>query len=183
MPTPILNHVPGMIKNQGQIIESFGKDCTGQINYQFNQQGFRGILDFDFMPEYAFFGCSLVFGIGVTEKETFPYLFDRSQNYGLAGSYNNRDVMTVLETFLKSDLYSNQTKIAVVWHSRDAECLKDFYLKLKSYNIIHFYCGERLPHDNCYVTPVNADYDVSGTHYGRKSHRLLWKTLYYLFQQ
>ena len=62
MPTPILNHVPGMIKNQGQIIESFGKDCTGQINYQFNQQGFRGILDFDFMPEYAFFGCSLVFG-------------------------------------------------------------------------------------------------------------------------
>jgi hypothetical protein len=179
----IINHVPSMIDYQNQIVNSFGKDQTGQINYQFNQQGFRGSTNFNFIPDYAFFGCSLVFGIGVPEQLTFPYLFNHAHNYGLAGSYDNHDIMLLLENFLNSELYAPQTKIAVVWHSRDADCLDDFYSKLKQYLIIHFFCGQCLPYVNCYSTPANLDYDVSNTHYGVNSHRVLWKTLNCLFQQ
>ena len=72
MPTRVTNHVYGMIQHKGQTINQFGLDQTGTINYQFNQQGFRAPIDFDFIPNYAFFGCSLVFGIGVSREYTFP---------------------------------------------------------------------------------------------------------------
>jgi len=182
MSTGIINHLDHMIQQRGQTLSTFGKDSTGKISYQINDQGFRGAKNFDVAPDYAFFGCSLVFGIGVPEKQTFPYLFENSQNYGLAGQYNNHDVMQVLEKFLQSDLYNNKTHVAVVWHARDSDCLEDFYFKLKSYNIIHFFCGKPLNYQNCYPAPPNQDFDVSGTHYGINSHRILWKTLCALFR-
>ena len=183
MPIACLNHVSSMISKQGQTVDCFGKDRSGQVTYQFNQQGFRGISDFDFVLDYAFFGCSLAFGIGVAEEQTFAYLFDSSQNYALAGTYDNHDIMMTIEQFLASDVYSPATRIAVFWHSRDAKCLEEFYLKLQDHNIIHLYCGTPLPYQNCYAVPPNLDYDVSGTHYGPQSHKLLWKMLCKLFQQ
>jgi hypothetical protein len=184
MSIAVVNHVDGMSKHQNHVLNSFGKDQTNLVSYQFNQQGFRSNLNFDFIPAHAFFGCSLVFGIGVAQHEIFTSLFTNSQNYGLAGNYDNHDVMSVLERFLSSELYSEQTKIAVVWHSRDHECLEEFYLKLNNYNnIIHFYCGQQLSYNNCYSYPADIDLDVSSTHPGPKSHYVFYKMLCAIFNQ
>jgi|TARA_R110001606_G_C15301675_1_gene642665 hypothetical protein len=180
----ILNQVNGMLTHQNCVLSSFGKDQTNLITYQFNQQGFRNNLNFNFVPDHAIFGCSLVFGIGVPDHEIFPSMFENSQNYGLAGNYDNHDVMAALEQFLSSDLYSKQTKIAVVWHSRDSECLEEFYLKLINYDsIVHFYCGQKLPNNNCYSYPSNLDLDVSGSHPGPRSHYMFYKMLCAIFNQ
>ena len=170
-----------MMAKQGKCTNRFGLDSTGVIQYQFNRQGFRATKDFDFIPDYAFFGCSLVFGIGVPENVTFPYLFKNSQNYGLAGLYDNADVMLVLQNFLKSDLYRDYVKIVVVWHKRQDQLLSQYYQLLKDFNIIHFFCGPVLPYKRCYRFPLNQDFDASGTHPGIKTHKFLCKALNSLF--
>lgn len=176
------NHVPGMINQKNNTLTAFGKDVTGKILYRFNHEGFRG-HDFSFVPQYAFFGISLVFGIGVNETEIFPYLFEQAHNYGLAGSYDNHDIMITLEKFLASSLYTPATQMAVVWHSRDSECLEEFYMKLHPHNIIHFYCGKVLPFERCFAMVPEVDQDVSKTHPGPKTHRLMYKMLCGLFDK
>ena len=183
MSTAVVNHVPGMICNSGKKLYAFGKDSTGLIAYQFNQQGFRSNQDFDFVPSYAFFGCSLVFGVGVDHSSLFSSFFPNSQNYGLAGNYTNHDIMFVLENFLKSNFYNNHTRISVVWHQRDADCLSEFYKKLQNFEIIHFFCGQPLNQPRCYPTPWQLDTDVSGTHPGIKTHKTISKILCALFNQ
>jgi hypothetical protein len=183
MSTWVMNHVPGMILHSGNTINIFGKDKTNRIAYTFNQQGFRGINDFNYVPDYAFFGCSMVFGIGVPENDTFAYQFKNSQNYGLAGNYDNSDVFELINQFVDSHLYTKHTKIAVVWHLRDVDNLESYYQKLRSYKILHFFCGSCLPYDRCYPVLPNIDHDVSNTHYGPRSHRAFWKILCTLFNQ
>lgn len=181
--TAPINHVPGMAQHANATIYRFAKDMTGGIPYRFNKQGFRG-TDFDFIPRYAFFGASLVFGIGVDESDIFPYLFQKSHNYGLAGDYDNHDTMIILEKFLASSFSTSETQIAVVWHARDAECLDGFYQKLKKHtNVLHLYCGTVLPYTRCYKMPPQLDQDVSQTHMGPKTHRLLYKILCGLFDK
>jgi hypothetical protein len=170
-----------MLRYQGQRVRQFGLDSTGQIDYQFNQQGFRSNNNFDFVPDYAFFGCSMVFGIGVPIDQTFPYLFNNSQNYGVAGEYNNADTFILIKKFINSPLYSEHTKMAVIWHRRDTDNLEYYYQELTPYKILHFFCGPQLPHESCYPVFPNIDYDVSDTHYGPKSHRSFWRLLSSLF--
>jgi hypothetical protein len=160
-----------------QTLTQFGKDTTGEVTYTFNQQGFRSDQDFNFVPDYAFFGCSLVFGIGVPVEQTFAKLFANSQNYGLAGNYNNHDVFVTINSYLKSNTYSPSTKLAVFWTDRDADRLDNYYHLLKDHNIKHFFCSTPLPYDNCYPVPANLDFDVSGTHMGPKTHKFIWKIL------
>jgi hypothetical protein len=183
MPTPVINHVPGMISNVGKSLHAFGKDSTGQIEYKFNQQGFRSLEDFDWVPAYAFFGCSLVFGIGVDQRDVFSSSFPGSQNYGLAGKYDNHDIMLVLDNFLKSDLCNDNTHMAVFWHQRDGLDLSDFYDQLQNYQILHFFCGTPLDRPRCYSVPKQLDSDVSQTHPGPKTHKTISKILCALFDQ
>jgi hypothetical protein len=183
MPTAILNNVSGMRQHQGRSIKKFGKDCTGLVTYHFNKQGFRGNKDFDFVPDYAFFGCSLVFGIGVTQENIFPSFFERSHNYGLAGNYDNHDIMQVMQNFLSSDLYHKDTHIAVVWHERDQDSLLDFYRNLSGYKIQHFYCGTGLSEPRCHSFPLQLDHDVSSSHPGPKTHKMFSKMLCALFDR
>jgi hypothetical protein len=177
----IINHVNDMIQNKCQVLNSFGKDQTGLISYKFNDQGFRGNKDYNFIPEYAFFGCSIVFGIGVPIEDTFSYKFNNSQNYGLASRYDNRDVMTIVDKFVSSPLYSPLVKIVVVWHSRDSSNLDTYYKNLKHFNIFHFYCGDPLPYERCFPVIKNLDYDVSGTHCGPKTHNFYYRVFKSLF--
>jgi hypothetical protein len=183
MSTEVVNHVSGMVKNLGKKLHSFGKDSTGLVTYQFNQQGFRNHRDYEFIPDYAFFGCSLVFGVGVDYEKIFPTLFTNSHNYGLAGHYDNHDIMQILKKFTASDLCGSRTQIAVVWHSRDSDCLPQFYDQLKDLNITHFYCGEPLPLPRCYRFPRQLDQDVSGTHPGLKTHLAFSKMLCAIFDR
>jgi len=183
MSAQVLNHVPGMLEFRGQTLTQFGKDTTGLISYPFNQQGFRSPTDFDRAPDHAFFGCSLVFGVGVDQQHIFPSLFENSHNYGLAGNYDNHDVMTVLEQFVASGFYNDQTRMAVIWHSRDSDCLPEFYDRLRQYNIVHFYCGTPLVQPRCYACPPQMDQDVSQSHPGPRTHLLISRMLCAVFDQ
>jgi hypothetical protein len=181
MSTTVVNHVPGMWQNAGICVNSFGKDQSNSISYNFNAQGFRG-PNFDYQPNHAFFGCSLVFGIGVAQQDTFVYLFEKSQNYGLAGAYSNDDIRLVLEKFLCSDLYKPTVKIAVVWRDPPDQVLKEFYNQIQDLKILHFFCNQPLDGPLCFAMPKNLDYDISGTHPGPITHRYLCKILQNLFR-
>jgi len=179
----IANHVVEMSRLNGSQVYKFGLDATGKICYKFNSQGFRSEVDFDVVPKYAFFGCSMVLGIGVPVDQTFAYMFENSQNYGIAGNYNNFDVFSLVKKFLDSSTHTKNTKIAVIWHARDSDNLESYYEQLTPHKILHFFCGEPLPYELCYPVLPNIDYDVSNTHYGPKSHRAFWRLLSSLFDQ
>jgi hypothetical protein len=178
----LINHNSAMWRYCNQTVRKIGLDQTGMIEYRFNLQGFRASYAFDFVPDYAFFGCSLVFGVGVPEEKIFPYLFRRSHNYGQAGSYTNTDVMKTLLNFIQSNLYSPQVRMIVMWHQRDDDKVPEFYKILRSHtNLTHFFCGQVLPYQRCYQCLPNIDFDVSGTHWGEKTHQIFYETISDMF--
>jgi hypothetical protein len=183
VPDSIKNTISGVWEQRGKTLCRYGKDQTGKITYRFNNQGFRANRDFDFIPSYAFFGCSLVFGIGVSLENTFANLFGNSHNYGLGGQYLNQDSYQHLQKFLLMPWYKDEIKIAVFWTDRDADNLDRYYQQLKQPNILHFFCGKVLPYDQCYQMMPNLDLDVSGTHIGPKTHMIMYKILCNLFNQ
>jgi len=183
MSTWVINHVPGMIQHQDQTINCFGHDQTETINYQFNKQGFRSNVDFNFVPDYAFFGCSSVFGIGVSDKFIFPNMFNRSHNYGVAGNYNNDDIFLIIENYLNSMAYSNSTKKFIYWTNRNTESLDYYSQKLSEQGFIQAFCGDKMPYKNCFASFPNIDSDISGTHMGAKTHLITYKLLCNLFNQ
>jgi len=174
----IVNHVPGMQQMAGTTTDCFGKDQTGSVTYTFNRQGFRSSCEFDFVPRYAFFGCSLVFGIGVEQDNTTAAQFDCTHNYGLAGTdYDNRDIAQLIEQYLKSEFYSHETQIVVVWHHHNTDFLNEFYHRCPEKNFLHFFCSDRLIYGNCYSAPKNLDFDVSGTHAGPQTHKFFARSV------
>ena len=177
-----MNHVPDMKKCQGLTVDTFGKDTTGRILYTFNKQGFRSQIDYVISPSVAFFGCSLVFGVGVDQDKIVTSYFTDSHNYGLAGNYNNQDTYQIIKRFTASRLYDN-TPMIVVWHSRGNENLNQYYNDLKSFNIYHFFCGQKLQESNCFAMIQNIDADVSETHMGPKTHKLFFKIVCALLNQ
>jgi hypothetical protein len=183
MPTPITNPVLGMLEHRGSTVNQFGLDTTGVVEYQFNRQGFRGHRDFDFAPEYAFFGCSLVFGIGVHEQNTFASMFPQSHNYGLAGLYHNSDVFDTVSKFINSEFYYPGVKLVTVWHSRNDEQLDSYYQQLANVDMLHFFCGTPLVHNRCYMMVPKQDFDVSQTHMGVNTHRIMYKIICNLLSQ
>jgi len=174
----IVNHVPGMQKMAGQTVDCFGRDTTGSVQYTFNSQGFRSSYEFDSVPVYAFFGCSLVFGIGVDQRKIASSQFANSHNYGLAGvDYSNHDIAQLIQKYLQCNLYSPTTKIIVVWHSIGSDMLDNFYHHCPKENFFHFFCGQKLKYHNCYSAPKNLDSDVSGTHMGPLTHDFFAQTV------
>jgi hypothetical protein len=177
------NPVPKMCVHQGKTISQFGRDTTGTIQYRFNQQGFRSDRNFDFVPDWAFFGCSFVAGIGVPIEQTFAAKFNNSQNYGVCGTYDNYEIRKIIQNFIDSDLFSPQTKMAVFWTDRNSELLDKYYHELSHLNIKFFFCGDPLPYRHCYKVIKNLDLDVSGTHMGPKTHEFLYRLLCQLYNQ
>ena len=177
MSDTVINPVLGMYEHRGQTVNQFGLDKTGTIQYQFNQQGFRSDLDFDFVPDWAFFGCSFVAGIGVPIKKTFASKFSNSQNYGVFGIYHNHDIREIIQRFQNSKIFSPQTKMAVFWSDRDCNLLETYYQELCHLDIRFFFCGSPLPHFRCYRVISNLDLDVSGTHMGPMTHEFLYRVL------
>lgn len=160
-----------------------GKDQTGKIQYQFNSQGWRSEYEYDFVPHHAFFGSSLVLGIGVKQKQIFPSLFESSHNYGLATEYTNQDIVDTILDFVDSEFYSPQTKLAVVWTDRNPDIIETEWHNFQHLNITHFFCGTPIP-SSCSLPMIkNFDYDVSKTHMGPKTHQIFYKTLCNLFKQ
>lgn len=179
----MINHVPDMYNLHGQTVYKFGRDCTGHIEYQFNQQGFRSNINFDTAPQCALFGCSSVFGIGVQNKDIAASLLPDTYNFGLAGNYDNADIHQTIVNYLDSKLYSPQTKLCVVWTDRDQDTLHDLVNDLAAVDLHHFFCGEVVPNKNCFKFVKTLDQDASLTHMGPKTHKFFAKTLWALFKQ
>lgn len=175
-----------MLQLRDQTVHEFGLDQTGQITYTFNQQGFRSSFAYDFVPDHAFFGASLVFGIGVAQDQTFASMFEHSHNYGLAGThYGNSDIFQILIKYLASPWYHPRTKICVVWTDRDQHLLDQYYHQLPAERLISFFCGQALSRPNCHAFPsfVTVDRDCSGTHIGPRSHKNFYRILCNQFNQ
>ena len=170
-----------MILAAGQTLDKFGKDQTGTVEYCINKQGWRSEYEYNFVPSYAFFGCSIVFGIGVPESQRFSNLFERSHNYGLAGRYGNADIAETIQEFVNSEWYTPQVKMAVVWTSRDEDTIDEHWHKIENYAIQHFFCGYAKERGYPMIRPLDAD--ASGTHMGPKSHSFLNKVLCANFSQ
>jgi len=183
MSTWVTNHVSRMIRHQGQTVNQFGSDQTGTIDYQFNQQGFRSPIDFDFVPDYAFFGCSSVFGIGVANDYIFPSMFPRAHNYGLAGVYNNDDAFLIIDNYLHSVAFNSSAKKFVYWTDRDTKLLDRYSKQLSELGFIQAFCGDKMPYKNCFSGVPNVDTDVSNTHMGVATHLITYKLLCKLFRQ
>lgn len=179
----MINHVSDMYQHRGHTVNKFGLDCTGQIQYCFNQQGFRSNCDFDHVPSAALFGCSSVFGIGVSNNQVTASILHDTYNFGLAGNYTNHDIYQTIERFLNSHLYSQTTKLCVVWTDRDQECLPRYIENLKGVPLYHFFCGETIPGPRHFKFIKNIDHDVVGTHMGTKTHDLFSRILWILFDR
>lgn len=179
----MINHVIDMYNLQDQTVYKFGLDCTGIIEYRFNQQGFRSSINFNKTPQCALFGGSLVFGIGVQEKHTTAASLPNTYNFGLAGKYTNLDIHTTIINYLNSKIYSPESKLCVVWTDRNQDVLPDILNDLKLINLYHFFCGEVISEKNCFSFIKNLDQDVSGTHMGPKTHNFFAKILWDLFNQ
>ena len=172
---PALDHA-------GQTVNRWGKDQTGLIQYQFNSQGFRSATDYSQVPDLAFFGNSIVFGIGVPLDQTMVSQFKHSQNYGLAGGYMNHHSVTNLINFVHSQLYGPKTRIVFFWIDRD-EPIEQMISEVNSIapNVLHISSGQKrrgainlMPH---------RDHDVSGTHPGPQTHVMWAKTIQQLLNR
>lgn len=175
--------VEEMWQNRSATLQQFGKDHTGEISYCFNSQGFRSDVDYNFVPQYAFFGCSIVFGIGVPQKNTFAGQFESVHNYGLATNYSNTDCFDTIHQFIKSKWYTQHTKLAVIWKPGDQDLLLSHLDQLQQYPIIHFFCGNSPGLLNCYNLKSDFDHDVSNSHPGPKTHKFIHQLLCQLFDQ
>jgi hypothetical protein len=54
-------------ERRSQTLRQWGKDSTGLIEYKINDHGFRSPYNYNTVPGYAFFGNSIVFGIGIEQ--------------------------------------------------------------------------------------------------------------------
>ena len=183
MPTPINCCVEGMWSSRGRTLDRYGLDQTGKIQYRFNNQGFRADHTMDFVPDYAFFGCSFVAGIGVPIEQTFASFFPCSHNYGVCGKYLNSSIFEIIRLFANSEMCHEKIKMAVFWTNRDQELLDQYYQELNHLPLLHFFCGTLLPRANCYAMIKNLDWDVSNTHIGPRTHKFLYQTLCALFDR
>jgi len=168
----------------GLTIHKWGEDNTGKIEYKFNSLGYRSNIEYNFIPEYAFFGASCVFGTGVDENKIFSSYFTNAFNfglqtselekYGIDGKYDHLDILSTLINFNHSQLFNNHTKVAVVWTDRPNQPVDKFINicnNILDFKLYHFKVGK---HDSTLSINLkpNIDTDVSKTHGGPKTHKL-----------
>jgi hypothetical protein len=163
-------------ERRGQTTCHWGKDSTGLIEYKINDQGFRSPWNYDTIPDYAFFGNSIVFGVGVDQAQTLVSHFENSHNYGLSGNYMNHHSVTNLQQFVASELYSDQTRVVFFWIDR-LEPIEDMIQQVNQLipRVLHISSGQK-KRDAINLMP-HIDNDVSGTHPGPKTHRIWAKTI------
>jgi len=171
----IINCFEPAWQHRGQTVRQWGKDSTGLIAYQFNDQGFRSPVNYTNPPNYAFFGNSIVFGVGVPVDQILVSFFTNGHNYGLSGNYMNHHSVENLRRFLK--VYGPTTsKIIFFWIDR-AEPIESMIKEVNSLtpDVLHISSGPRRP--GCINLMPNCDLDVSGTHPGIRTHAMWAETI------
>jgi len=146
----------------------WGKDSTALIEYEFDEYGFRKQNNYQKEPEYVFFGCSLLFGIGIETNKIFTKGLN-CWNFGLAGSYNEQEILECYRLFTKLNVKSN---IIFVWRNFN-KAPKHI---LDNQDIYHCLPIKSKPKNHIRLME-NLDFDVSGTHWGIKTHAKFHKLL------
>lgn len=163
-----------MYDHRDRTVRSWGKDSTGLIKYTFDQYGFRNHNNYDKTPEYVFFGCSMLFGIGVERQNVFSNQFN-CWNFGLAGKYNESQILDCYRQFKLLDI---NCKIVFVWRFRDSVPNLGLLNDDKIYHCLPY----RSESKNHVRLLENIDYDVSGTHWGIKTHARFQKILWHFLK-
>jgi hypothetical protein len=169
-------------QHRGQTVRTWGKDNTGLIEYRFNSQGYRHAQTYNWPAEWAFFGNSIVFGVGVSESDILTSYFDHSQNYGLSGHYMNHHSVTNLKHFVESECFRPQTHIVFFWIDRDSEDINQLIQQVNSLapKCLNISSGQQRP-GTINLMP-DKDSDVSGTHPGPRTHEMWAKTIKLLYR-
>jgi hypothetical protein len=157
-------------------VRAWGKDHTGLIEYRFNAHGYRHSREYDWPADWAFFGNSIVFGVGVEESRILTSQFENSQNYGLSGQYMNHHSVTNLQRFLQSACYTNTTTVVFFWIDRD-EDIAGLYQQVCSLvpDCLHISSGQK--RQGMITLMPQVDWDVSGTHPGPRTHQIWARTI------
>ena len=172
-----------MLSMAGSSVDKYGNDQTGKIIYNFDTYGYREGNDYNTRPSVVFFGCSYVAGIGVKANERFTNYFDDSWNFGLFGTYTEEELIINHHSFKKSYDDHARCKIVFCWKSTDVDRLKKLITSIENdKNIYHTVPVDlKLKNYKLMRNVENIDYDISGTHYGPRSHlkfsKLLWHFL------
>jgi len=146
----------------------WGKDSTTLIEYKFDEYGFRKQNNYHKKPEYVFFGCSLLFGIGIEPSKIFTNGLN-CWNFGLAGSYTEQEILECYRLFTRLKIKSN---VIFVW--RDYHAVPKQILDNE--NLYHC-LPIRSEKKNHIRLMENLDFDVSGTHWGIQTHAKFHKLL------
>jgi len=152
-----------------KLVNKFAKDKTGKIQYEFDQYGFRKLNNYNKNPQYTFFGCSTLFGVGVQDNQIFTQQFENFWTFGLAGKYTEDEIIENYKQFQKLGIKS---KVIFLWRDNTYKN----YLKDLDTDILHC-VPERNNKQNCIRLMNTIDYDVSKTHWGPKTHQKFYKLL------
>jgi len=158
-------------KLKGSTTMKLGLDQTNTLEYHINYQGFRSKKNYIDVPDIAFFGCSVVFGVGVDEDSILSSYFDNSYNYGLAVKYSNEAIFNAIQNFTKSKNYTGDTKIVVIWCDKNDHHNIPAFINQLPKTVVHFKVG----YSDTYgipTLPTSIDKDVSGTHPGKLTYKL-----------
>jgi hypothetical protein len=168
---------------RGTTVDKWGKDQTGLVQYRFNNSGFRSDFEYTAPPEYALFGASAVFGVGIPLEKTICALLPNCQNYGLGGNYYNHHSVANLKNFIHSPLYRRDTKIVFFWIDRPGvEDIESMITEVNSIcpDVLHINLGAKVP--GAITLFSHVDQDVSGTQPGPRTHAKWAKTIELLFK-
>lgn len=174
----VINCYDPAYQARGQTVFAWGKDQTGQIAYTFNNQGFRDVVDYTWAPDIAFFGNSILFGVGMPRENILVSFFPGSQNYGLSGNYLNHHSVQNFQRFIQQGFCQSHTKLVFFWIERPGiENIPELVRQVNSLhsNVLHISSGEK--YTGCINLVPSIDSDVSGTHPGPKTHRIWARTI------
>lgn len=160
-------------------LDRYGFDQTGKIIYKFDAYGFREGNDYDKKPSIVFFGCSYLTGIGVKPNERFSSYFNNSWNFGLFGEYKEEESLINYQSFKEKYKQYKECKVVFCWKANNIDKLKKLITSIdNNKNIYHTApCMLKLKSYKLMRILENLDYDVSGTHYGPKTHKKFSKLL------
>lgn len=159
----------------------WGKDHTGLVEYRFNAQGYRHSTTYNWPAQWAFFGNSIVFGVGVHEDQILTSHFEHSQNYGLSGPYMNHHSVTNLKNFVESECCTLNTRIVFFWIDREQENLDSLISQVQviAPGCLNISSGQKRPGAKNLMP--QCDWDISCTHPGPQTHKMWAKTIKLLF--
>jgi hypothetical protein len=169
-----------------KIINQFGKDLSGTIEYSFNSSGFRSPTEFNTKPELIVAGGSIFFGVGADFKNIASSVIAEKKNiivWNLSYAQYYYDNTIIYDTVMEVYKQTKDIPIAIQWVSdqRNLSATRSVYSYIDEIKKIFnksFHClidGQEQKENMLIdqfdlINPVWFDRDISGTHPGKLTH-------------